>query len=193
MTESLNQGLRECYRYIGSHNDQGQSIFVDSPKLLFNEAPGLGATGRSYCIDKIPAPLTNDQDLKSYLSKDTQGNPASHAGRNLTIPSGANLVVCNFAPGAMSQMHRTVSIDFSICIEGDIEMEMDNGDKRRLGPGDHVIQRATMHRWRNLSEEKPARLIAVLLDADAIEVGGKQIEEDHVAGTGNKKADGGRY
>lgn len=44
-----------------------------------------------------------------------------------------------------------------------------------------------------MSEEKPARLIAVLLDADAIDVGGKQIKEEHVAGTGNKKADGGRY
>lgn len=50
-----------------------------------------------------------------------------------------------------------------------------------------------MHRWRNLSEEKPARLIAVLLDGDRIEVAGKPIDEDHVAGTGAKKPDGSRY
>ncbi len=133
--ESLNLGLRECHRYIGGHDGEGKSVFKDSPNLQYRKAPGLGAIARAYTVEKIPAPLKDDQDLKSYLSRDADTNVASHLGTNLVIPGGADLVVCNFAPGATSQMHRTVSIDFSICIEGDIEMEMDNGDKRRLGPG----------------------------------------------------------
>lgn len=132
---SKNYGLRNCVRHICSHNEQGKSIFASSPELLYSEATGAGAVARSYAVETIPAVLNDDADVKAYLSKETENNVTSHKNRALTIPGGANLVVVNFAPGGISQMHRTVSIDFSICVEGEIEMELDNGDSRKLGPG----------------------------------------------------------
>lgn len=50
-----------------------------------------------------------------------------------------------------------------------------------------------MHRWTNLSQDKPARLIAVLLAAEKLNVNGQPIEEVHVAGSGALKPDGTRY
>lgn len=48
-----------------------------------------------------------------------------------------------------------------------------------------MVQRGTMHRWRNMSKDKPARFVGVLINADAIEVNGKPIKEEHIAGTGS--------
>lgn len=39
------------------------------------------------------------------------------------------------------------------------------------------MQRATMHRWTNISKDKPARFIGVTISSDRIEVGGKVIEQ----------------
>jgi hypothetical protein len=50
-----------------------------------------------------------------------------------------------------------------------------------------------MHKWTNLSQDKPARLIAVLLTAEKFNVNGEPIEEVHVEGSGALKSDGTRY
>lgn len=39
------------------------------------------------------------------------------------------------------------------------------------------MQRATMHKWRNVSSEKSARVIGVLCACEPIEVAGELIEE----------------
>jgi hypothetical protein len=38
-----------------------------------------------------------------------------------------------------------------------------------------------MHRWTNLSQEKAARLIAVTISSEKIDVGGKPIDEQFLA------------
>jgi hypothetical protein len=132
----LNYGLRDCHRYINTHDSNGKSHFIDSPDLQYTESVGAGAVARSYAVAKVPVQLENESDLKAYLSDDKEKNVASHLNTQLTIQDGgANLVVVNFAPGGISKMHKTVSIDFSICVEGRIQIEMDSGEKIELGPG----------------------------------------------------------
>lgn len=60
---------------------------------------------------------------------------ASFTERSIVVKPGANLVVVDLEPGGMSMMHRTVSIDFSICVIGEIDHELDSGEKVRLLPG----------------------------------------------------------
>ena len=88
-------------------------------------------------------------------------------------------------------MHRTVSIDFSICVIGHIRMELDNGKMLDMRPGDHVIQRGTMHKWWNGSQTEPARLIAVILPCEPFTIPGTQevLKEVHVDGSGAEKGD----
>jgi quercetin dioxygenase-like cupin family protein len=59
-------------------------------------------------------------------------------------------------------MHRTVSIDYAIVMNGSLVCELDNGERVTLNEGDTLIQRGTTHSWRNESTEW-ARIYFVLL------------------------------
>lgn len=57
--------------------------------------------------------------------------------------------------------HKTNSLDYAICLEGEIYAMMDIGETL-MRPGDVLIQRATNHSWSNRSA-KPCRMIFILL------------------------------
>lgn len=61
-------------------------------------------------------------------------------------------------------MHKTHTLDVIILVRGAVDLLLDDGEARRLKPGDVVIQRATNHAWVNVGEET-ALLVAVLIDA----------------------------
>lgn len=127
------KGLAPCKRYIATHDASGKSVYTESPEQCFNASPGMGGYARSFSVDSIPANLTDEADIKAYRSE--QG-PTSYTGREIVNPQpGANLLVIDLEPGAQSAMHRTVSIDFSICVQGEIDHELDGGEKVRLNPG----------------------------------------------------------
>ena len=46
-------------------------------------------------------------------------------------------------------LHRTATIDYEFIVSGRCVLELDNGAKRELRPGDTVIQNGTRHAWRN--------------------------------------------
>lgn len=60
--------------------------------------------------------------------------------------------------------HKTHSLDYAICIEGEIYAMLDEGETL-MRPGDVLIQRATNHSWSNRSD-KPCRMAFILLALD---------------------------
>jgi len=60
-------------------------------------------------------------------------------------------------------MHQTPTIDFGIVLSGEIWLELDDSEVR-LKAGDCVVQRGTMHAWRNRSGE-PCVMSFVLIEA----------------------------
>lgn len=65
-------------------------------------------------------------------------------------------------------------------LEGELELCLDGGEKRVLKMGDIVVQRAVMHKWKNLSRTEGARYAAVMLGAKravegGIEFGGENL------------------
>jgi hypothetical protein len=60
--------------------------------------------------------------------------------------------------------HKTESLDYAICLEGEIHAMMDEGETL-MRPGDILIQRATNHAWSNRSGKR-CRMIFVLLALD---------------------------
>ena len=93
-----------------------------------------------------------------------------------TTGSGAGSVlrIGVLAPGARSPMHRTASLDYAICIEGECDLELDGGEVRTIHAGDVVIQRGTNHVWHNRSAA-PCRFAWILLDADPHELDGRPL------------------
>lgn len=73
----------------------------------------------------------NDVDIRAYC----QANGRTSFKKTNIVPTepGANLLVVDLEPDGT--MHRTISIDFSICCIGEIDHELDGGEKVRLHPG----------------------------------------------------------
>ena len=83
--------------------------------------------------------------------------------------NGSRFAVIEFPPGEPTNMHRTESIDYVICLSGKIDMDMDNSTVT-MNAGDVMVQRGTNHAWVN-RYELPARVAFVLLDAAPIGIG----------------------
>jgi quercetin dioxygenase-like cupin family protein len=62
------------------------------------------------------------------------------------------------------RMHRTDTVDYVICMTGEIDMELDDGAMVKMSAGDLMIQQGTNHSWINNSAQ-PCRIAFALLDA----------------------------
>ena len=84
----------------------------------------------------------------------------------------------DFGPGVESPLHRALTIDYGIVVEGVFELTLDSGEKRILRQGDVCVQRATAHKWKNITGNGslPGRIMWVLLDCNPVHVGGKKVE-----------------
>ena len=154
-------------RYITTHNASGQAVF--SP--LLSPEPHWGAIGKAsfflgYATQTFPGRLDGDGDIAAY-------DALVHDPPGIVISTGTVLRVVDMRPGHVSPMHRTVSLDYSVCLEGEVEMVLDSGERRTLKRGDLGIQRATNHQWRNASATEWARMLYVLTPVEAVRVGGE--------------------
>ncbi|ORY66409.1 uncharacterized protein BCR38DRAFT_390086 [Pseudomassariella vexata] len=167
--------LRQINRFITDHNDIGEAVFSTAlPELLpgkkqYNDAVfSLG-----YCTNERPVTLAGNKDLNSYAAylKDPQG---------IVVPGGTVARYVDMAPDSISPMHRTVSLDYGVVLEGEIELVLDSGEVRRLMRGDLAVQRGTMHAWRNPSKTEWARMLYFLQESHTVEVsGGRKLGEDY--------------
>ena len=48
-------------------------------------------------------------------------------------------------------MNKTVSLNYGIVLEGEIELVLDSGETKLMKRGDACVQRATNHAWRNVT------------------------------------------
>ena len=84
----------------------------------------------------------------------------------------------DFSPGAETPMHRGESIDYNVVLEGEFELVLESGETTRMRRGDINIQRATNHKWINVSDDgkAPGRLFNVLVDIQPLFVNGKEVK-----------------
>jgi quercetin dioxygenase-like cupin family protein len=68
-----------------------------------------------------------------------------------------------FEPGGEG-MHTTDTVDYAICLEGELVLTLDNDEQHTLHPGHCVVQLGTRHRWKNTSDA-PALMCYVQLGA----------------------------
>jgi mannose-6-phosphate isomerase-like protein (cupin superfamily) len=61
-------------------------------------------------------------------------------------------------------MHRSATTDMLYVVSGRCILELDDGSKTELGPGDVIVQSGTMHRWHNPWAE-PCRIVGALVGA----------------------------
>jgi quercetin dioxygenase-like cupin family protein len=124
-----------------------------------------------YTTDGFPVNMNNDKDIHSYESYISNA-PA------ITIPGGTVLRIVDFSPGYTSPLHRTVSCDFGVVLEGQVELILDSEETQLLNRGDVVVQRGTNHAWRNMSDTEWVRMMYVLQAAELVKTANGTLAED---------------
>ncbi|GAA4025110.1 cupin domain-containing protein [Streptomyces plumbiresistens] len=94
-------------------------------------------------------------------------DPAAAGAEQLRILPGLAELFEADAPG----MHRTDSVDYCVVLNGNIELDLGDGENAKLAAGDVVVQNGTRHAWRNPGTD-PATMLFVL-------VGAPRITQDH--------------
>jgi quercetin dioxygenase-like cupin family protein len=94
-----------------------------------------------------------------------------------TLNGGSVIRVVDMLPNASSPMHRTGSIDYGIVMSGTIELELENQEIKTLTQGDIIVQRGTIHRWKNPSSTEICRIVFVLIEAKPYLLNGVPLDE----------------
>jgi len=162
--------LPEVRRIVTSHDTKGLGTIENDSTLRFEEIPGMkGARAAAVWVTSDGLP-TNDNNSSE--------DGANRIVNGIVQPNGTNLRCTDLAPGAQTPMHRTTSLDYNILVQGELIMITDDGSETHLrNPGDTVIQKGTMHAWRNPSTEW-ARWMCAVIAAEPAVVGGKIMEAE---------------
>ena len=152
-------------RVVTGHNSAGRAVLRADQHFPTEPIPGGDAAfALIWTTATVPADNNDETDGR-----------AREAG--LTIDRGSVIRIVDMLPGGVSPMHRTSSIDYGIVLAGHVELEVDDGAKTLLGPGDIVIQRGTMHLWRNPSATETSRIAFVLIEARAYRHQARELAE----------------
>jgi len=156
--------LPEPRRIVTGHNDQGQAIVIKDSRIPC-EPTGFNADfAVLWETDKFPTSNDGDED------------PVAKKTLNLANKDGIVLRVVDFPPNAPTAMHRTISLDFGILFEGELDCHFDSGEVVHMKPGDVCVQRGTMHGWTNPTD-KPARMYFILTAAEPVTINGKSLDD----------------
>ncbi|RDL31066.1 Uncharacterized protein BP5553_09855 [Venustampulla echinocandica] len=169
------RGFSHPKRFITDHDSEGNAVFSTTipEQIPFQQIPGDAIFSLCYATNGSPVTLNNSADINVY-SDYLENLPG------VMIPGGTVLRMVDMPPGATSPMHRTVSLDYGVVLEGQIELVLDNGESRLMKRGDVSVQRGTMHAWRNASGEgKWARMLYVLQESRPLEISGQELGEDY--------------
>ncbi|QBR04136.1 cupin domain-containing protein [Paraburkholderia pallida] len=146
-------------RIVTSHDADGQSVvWIDGVATNSKRPTSKTTTTLIWATNETPA---------DFLSGNDSGE------QELGVPppaSGSRFSVVEFEVGNEPHgLHRTDSIDYVICLAGELELVLDS-QTVRVRPGDIVVQRGTRHAWINRGTV-PARIAVVLIDGKPKRIG----------------------
>lgn len=169
----ISTGLPETFTHVTTHDPlTKKSIFHSSRPATWAAHSDQMAFNLGYTTSTFPVDINEGRDIAAHDSIVAENK------LGLVNQGGTVLRTVDFAPGYECIQHRTQSLDYGIVLEGKVEAILDSGEKRVITRGDVIIQRGTMHSWKNASETEWARMIFVLQEAKEIVVGGEVLGEE---------------
>ena len=144
----MKQGVR---RIITGHNAQGRSYIIKDDRVTSGPFPSLyKATGD---MPLGPGPAGEPQKILPTDAPQLEPALGGSSFTFVTLPPTPR--------GAKPGWHRTMTLDYNILLGGELVLMVDEGETL-LHPGDVVIQRNTLHAWRN-DTKSPVYWVAVLV------------------------------
>lgn len=168
---------------VTGHNSAGEAVFVEdrNPESVSVQAlPGADFFLMWGTADGTPK--VGGRDVAPVVRPYFPGvggsrviflrwAPYSSQPEPVPDPDSVRSEVADKLPGLLDPfeengdgMHTTDTIDYAICIEGELCLELDNGAEKTLTPGSCVIQQGTRHAWKN-KNDKPALMCYVQIGA----------------------------
>lgn len=167
--------LPAIHRYITTHTSEGEAVFISHshlPDLIPSHTAGEdGEISLLYTTLTNPVSVDEDLDIVSY-------DEYLHIPPGLTTQQGSVLRMIDLKPGKVTPMHRSVSFDYGVIVEGEVDLILDSGQSRILRRGDVFVQRGTAHSFRNRSERDWCRALLVFFPMKSIVIKGKELEAE---------------
>ncbi|WP_348811824.1 cupin domain-containing protein [Flavobacterium maritimum] len=152
-------------RIVTGHTPEGTAVFASDEEFNTVIIPtGDAAMATLWTTTSVPADCNDEID-------------GAKRDAGTTLKGGSVIRIVDMLPGASSPLHRTNSIDYGIVITGEIELELENETSKRIGAGEIIIQRGTLHKWRNPSETEICRIVFVLIESKPYEINGIPLPE----------------
>ncbi|WDF74513.1 cupin domain-containing protein [Novosphingobium sp. KACC 22771] len=165
MSDISDSGLPLVQRVVTGHDADGRAIFKSEDLSPTRMIPsGDAAFLTIWSTETVPADLNDERDGRDLPT-------------GLTLERGSVIRITDMLPGKESPMHRTNSIDYGIVLQGEIELELEDGRKKTIGQGGIIIQRGTNHLWRNTSDQV-CRIAFILIEAPAYLHNGQPLPEE---------------
>ncbi|ROW09739.1 hypothetical protein VMCG_02379 [Cytospora schulzeri] len=163
--------------HITTHNDEGKAVVKSTEPVKWVRYDNDQLVMSVLYTTQFPPDLNDEADVKLHQSRELQAT-------GLALKGGTVLRYVEYT----CMMHRTQSLDYGIVTEGSVVAVFDSGEEHVMHRGDVMVQRATMHAWRNPSKTDWTRMIFSLQDAKPLFVGEERFKEagvDNMAPSGN--------
>lgn len=166
-------------RIVTGRDATGRSVITreeDLVEVAYRHTPGFAQS----LVWSTAAPACPEADGSGPLSQYVPG-PGETVALTVTFPPDSVFADPGFdAESAVAEnrrnspgladlfeadvpgMHTTPSVDYAVVLEGEVVLELDDGQSTKLVPGDLVVQNGTRHAWR-VPGDKPATIFVVLI------------------------------
>jgi mannose-6-phosphate isomerase-like protein (cupin superfamily) len=170
-------------RVVTGHDASGKSVFVSDeavaplPTTGFHRLWGGDETPQFPDDGSVPPHHMYFPPIGGFRFGMFSLPPESTAGADIDASVGPVDIEAE-VPGLLRYMdqsdpgmHATDTIDFEVVLEGTVILDLDDGAKITLQPGDTVVQNGTRHRWSNPGDTT-ARLAVFMCGASHAAVRG---------------------
>lgn len=154
-------------RFVTGHTPSGSSTVIFDGSGTQSPVP----SGKFYLLWHDAQPTSNP-----IPTEDNAKLPVK-----IVREDGSLCRIVHMQPHGSTPLHRTISLDYAIVLEGNMEMELENVDGganqfQPLKVGDVIVQRGTNHAWHNRGETW-ARMAFIMISSNKAELNGKPLEE----------------
>jgi hypothetical protein len=141
-------------RVVTGHDKDGRAVVLSDGNVPELRRPDPSLVSRHIWMSECaPADLRQADDLRGRI-----------AG-TVPLPGGNRIGILDIAPNnTRHPPHRTDTVDYVICLSGEVDLELDESSVR-LRQGDILVQCGTNHAWVNRGTV-PARIVFVMIDAE---------------------------
>jgi quercetin dioxygenase-like cupin family protein len=155
-------------RIVTGHNEFGMGIVVSDEKLSA-VSRGLGAN-----ISGCEIWSTNSMPVDNSMEAEASQRAGFVKEYNYVgSGQGTTVRIVEWTPGHAMFWHSTETLDYSMVLSGEIDVEFDSGQVVTMKQGDIIIMRGVTHCWKNKSTV-PAVTAFILIDAVPFEAAGEK-------------------